>query len=886
MKKYKVINKQPDKNLFIIQKIKYSIQGKILFITSSENNNIYIITDFNLFYVIEKGMPNKTKKYKISPLNKKNLNYQTEEKESQIWCDKLGNHIIFKYQNNLYYFNPQKSKEKLSELNLFYNNFYLQPYAVAFNNDFYDTCDTGDILFSDFNSDIYKLRIQLNDKNKVKSFFFKIFSFKKSNKINIIDIKNYEDEEEDEEEYFSDLDFFQFEKNERILDMKIIFSCENKDIYDAKFDNNGRKILILANTKNKIFQFYGKDSFEKVFGNYSLENGDILRAYKLFHNKKNFNLKKSRIQLFNQYVPFYKFETFKKPELLFSCMFQSGYCIGRFEDLLNPIPIKEFIMYDYPLPQIQKSFPIMVCQSLIHIYYLYEDCLIIKNKLTNRIASKINLSEKYLDIFFNFVMNEIILYSSNNIYKISLDLESKYLWEYYVEIGNYKSALENLTKEDKYMKPILHKLYANLLFEQKNYFEAAVQYAFSDENFEHVCLKFLRVGCIEALLKYFALVFNIIINQNKNKKNKNKKRISNAHIAKKDKLFIEKYLINTWIFEILIIKKEFSKKEEIIPFIRDYTRNCIHGENYIDKNIIYFELNYHGKFEELIEYAKLNQDYEYALFNLINFGKTIEALEFIKICFDFGIEYAIFIMKKMFYKYGIVFMRQNPEETINLLDNNFNIYDNPKGIMRILLSFNFNKNNLKEKNLKILIKYIKKIVLNELKLNKDEENKTDYNNMYNLLILFLCLITNKNNKNELINVLKNLIDIKQKNIYFNLNFAKNIFKNNIPALSLIYLICSEYNKFVEISFDNKLQDILKFVLMNIGNKNIKIRLIHLILKYKQRRNNIEFKYNGYKKDKKGKIEIIDNFVLKITDKLKINIFNDEQLNSIINELFP
>ena len=221
MKKYKVINKQPDKNLFIIQKIKYSIQGKILFIKTSENNNIYIITDFNLFYVIEKGMVNKTKKYKISISNKKSRNYQTEEKESQIWCDKLGNHIIIKLQNNLYYYNPQKSNEKLSELNLFYNNFYLQPYAVAFNNDFYDTSDTGDILFSDFNSDIYKLRIQLNDKNKVISFFFKIFSFKKSKKINIIDIKNYEDEEEDEEEYFSDIDFFQFEKNERILDMKI-----------------------------------------------------------------------------------------------------------------------------------------------------------------------------------------------------------------------------------------------------------------------------------------------------------------------------------------------------------------------------------------------------------------------------------------------------------------------------------------------------------------------------------------------------------------------------------------------------------------------------------------------------------------------------------------
>ena len=106
------------------------------------------------------------------------------------------------------------------------------------------------------------------------------------------------------------------DKNERILDIKIIFSCENKDIYEANTNNEGKKLLILAITKNKIFQFYGKDSYQKVFDNYSLESGNLIKACKLFHNKKNFNLKKSRIQLFNQYLPFYKYEKFKKTELL------------------------------------------------------------------------------------------------------------------------------------------------------------------------------------------------------------------------------------------------------------------------------------------------------------------------------------------------------------------------------------------------------------------------------------------------------------------------------------------------------------------------------------------------------------------------------------------
>jgi hypothetical protein len=223
MKKYKTNNKLQNYNIFRIQKIDYSIQGNILYITSSENNNTFIITDNNLFYAIEKGMPKKEKKYYIPSYAKKNRKYQTEELESQIWCDIIGNHIIIKYNNNLYYYNPYLPKEKILELNLFYNNYYLQPYAIAFNNDFYDINDTGYILFSDSNSDIYLLRIQFNDKNKLISLFFRIFTFTPI-QFHIINMDDdIEDEDYDEDNSFN-LDFFKLEKNERILDLKIIFS--------------------------------------------------------------------------------------------------------------------------------------------------------------------------------------------------------------------------------------------------------------------------------------------------------------------------------------------------------------------------------------------------------------------------------------------------------------------------------------------------------------------------------------------------------------------------------------------------------------------------------------------------------------------------------------
>lgn len=54
----------------------------------------------------------------------------------------------------------------------------------------------------------------------------------------------------------------------------------------------------------------------------------------------------------------------------------------------------------------------------------------------------------YLDMYYHHISNGIIIYNENGIYKIPLENEFKYLFEDYIEIGNYESALE-LTKDEK-----------------------------------------------------------------------------------------------------------------------------------------------------------------------------------------------------------------------------------------------------------------------------------------------------------------------------------------------------------------------------------------------------------------------------------------------------
>jgi len=82
---------------------------------------MFILTDQDNFYVIEKGKFNDIKEYKLKSSlleqnkekreDKKIARFQSKALESQIWCDKLGTHVIIKYKNVTFYYNPFMAKK-------------------------------------------------------------------------------------------------------------------------------------------------------------------------------------------------------------------------------------------------------------------------------------------------------------------------------------------------------------------------------------------------------------------------------------------------------------------------------------------------------------------------------------------------------------------------------------------------------------------------------------------------------------------------------------------------------------------------------------------------------------------------------------------------------
>ena len=876
MAECKTINKVEEAKKYQILSMNIALKGKIMYVTSSEKNNMFILTDsdeYN-FYVIKKGKnkENVIESYFLKSEIPDGAVFQTNNQESQIWCNKLGTHVIIKYKNAVFYYNPYM-KKKTAEMMLFTLNKYLQPYSVAFNDDVYEPEKTGKILFSDYNSSIYELEIELNEQKEMIHFFGEIFKFKAEI------VKKYDETDED-----PTFDFFEMEKDDRILDMKLILSKDTTTMGDASIGNEGKNIFILAITKNILFQFYGKDSYKKVFENYKLENGNILKAYKRFISKTKNEFKYSRIQLINE-------TSSEKSEIIFGFMSKCGYMMGKL-NTINPVPQKSFKVIEFYKPnreqkeELIRAPPKMVCQSINHIFFLHHDYLVIQNKLTNRIIHDEYLPYPYLDMYYHHISNGIIIYNENGIYKIPLENEFKYLFEDYIEIGNYESALE-LTKDEKKIRPKLHKLYAEQLFEQKQYLKAADEYAFSDEIFEHVCMKFLGIYNCQALLEYLALVLKFRC-QNKLNAVKDK-----TESEKDNSFFIDKYLIITWIFELIVGKNENDKAQKLIQYLRTYCRDNKY-KNYINIFLIYYILNIYGKNKEYLEFANLRGDYKSSILSLIDHRKIKECLFTLSSMVQGGVTLENPLPKEIFFNYSNLFIKECPKESIDLLENYFIVNDKQDEIIKILNYPNYKMLAKEEENFKIVLNFIKKLIRKKFKILGNEIDYKKNANIHNLYILLSSYKTELY-KQELIDYLMNYLTsrsiklqkiITSEAIYFDLYFAKKIFekKSDIldkKVLCILNYLLEQYTDSIDLALTNNItinendqsKELVYMLAENIPDPKLRKKIWLKIFEYKKKNNNLSEAKIIISKSK-NLIKIEDILPL-MGGNVKINEFKDE-----------
>ena len=499
------------------------------------------------------------------------------------------------------------------------------------------------------------------------------------------------------------------------------------------------------------------------------------------------------------------------------------------------INIFPYVKFKFDGTKDYNSIPTMVCQSKLHIFFLYNDCLLVINKLNKNIVHVEYLLTRYNDMYYNESLNSLLLSTQRNVFILNLDDEDKYIWENYVEIGNFELAIKNLPAEEEYLKPKLHRLNAEKLLKEEQYDKAAENYSLSDELFESVCVKFMTLNQYGALLKYLTLIKNT--------------KLANLHRKDEIKYFLPKYLIFTWITELLVehdLKKD--KDINLKDFVEEAKHN--HTDKYIDKITYYFLLLNYGKQNEFLEYAMWKGDYELIIQSLINHLKYEEVLNNLEKFMSCDIDDNV--MKKLIkviFEYSNYFMKESPIKTINLLEKEFMSEINQDDIIKVIIDLDI-KQEIKRGNYEIILNYIRRLIKKYVANSSNEPNDnrkvtpSTLNNLHNLYILFLSLSDKPEHKKEIIEYLKgplctytsknNYLNVSlynNKEIYIDLNFAQKILKNNYCALALVYCLMGRYTESILIALEHNEKDIAIFIAQNIKDDKIKKDIWLRIFKY-------------------------------------------------------
>ena len=160
----------------------------------------------------------------------------------------------------------------------------------------------------------------------------------------------------------------------------------------------------------------------------------------------------------------------------------------------------------------------------------------------------------------------------------------------------------------------------------------------------------------------------------------------------KDSDRTQKSLIATWLVEIHINElnncNDTSQKSSIQ---NDLTKLMKEKKEYLDKvrillnkNTIYQLLQHYGRVNEFLEFAEIMKDYETVILHYINEKDIKTGLDklsnFIKYADKTNELYNIFT------RYSHIFMKYEPESTIDLLINNFRNSIDPNKIISAIMN--------------------------------------------------------------------------------------------------------------------------------------------------------------------------------------------------------
>ena len=794
-----------------------------------------------------------------------------KENITKIWTDREGNHNIIRLGGRIYYFNHLISEAK--ELNIFKG---VEICAVGFDDENENKMTTGRFLAADYNNIIYDCCISLiNSKNG--------YSIRDEKQIvSTLSLKDWDSE--DDEDQFDKC------KNEKIYGIKFfraekMVKKDKMEERDKEKDKSGNEIkepkyyyyYIIATTRTRLYQLYGEGhNFKQLFEKYGdSEYNDSCKYFPVVIKKRK------------DFVPIDLELLYKDNNKIeqFGWKTESGFCFGKYNYYtVVPSEVRKFTVI--PFAKINSEGrketelePISVAHTQNHIFILYKDCLTIISKITSNIIHTQYFQTEYKGVIYNEFSSckggNILLFSKNSLFEIPLNDENKDIWKDHLDIGDFQNAIKNCNGNTKLIRRI-HRIDAEEAFNKKDYYNSPSIYVDSDEKFENVCLKFIMNDKLDSLTIYLESYI-----------------AKNILPDKKDSLdpkyFIECNLICTLLVEIFLNKNKPDKKstlEEFRLLIREKAKYLRGG------NIIFQLLKSYGRMDEFVEYASIMGDFENVILYYINQHDINSAIEKLTLFAAFADENTLKTLSNIFLSNCRIFFRNNPKESISLLQQRLKTVQMKDIIQAIMSSTDNDRGNISDelKNNQGSLKMSKKednsqTILNYLKSLIDKPKIDEENNIHNLYIYYLS--KNPSNQEAIIEYLKGPLKSeedffhKKKEVLFQIDYAKKLFKNNPPAYSLVLALMGKYLEGVKTALNAKTEECLKiakFIATNAPGDKLKKSLWIEIFSSDSQNKFAE----ALSIMRESKILKIEDVLPHITDTIKIEDFK-KHISECIND---
>lgn len=313
-----------------------------------------------------------------------------------------------------------------------------------------------------------------------------------------------------------------------------------------------------------------------------------------------------------------------------------------------------------------------------HIVYLIGGRVVTANRLTGKIVSEhdvLGLSQKPIGFSVDQQKNTFWLCTSQEIYEIEVNDESRDIWKIMMEAGNFDAAMHYA--QGKEQRETVAGSYADHLAKKGSWSEAASLYSRSNRAFEETALKLIDENQPDALREFLLAKLSVT-----------------AKSSVMQRMMMASWLVETFMSKLNALEDTIGTQAEMSgttngteakrqlenirkeyqDFVKTYKKD-------LDKKTVYAVISSHGREEELLFFANTINDYDYVLSYWVQREKWSEVLNVLKKQDD----------PETFYRYSTVVLTNVPMEAVEILTRHADL--KPRNLIPALLEYNRNVTN-------------------------------------------------------------------------------------------------------------------------------------------------------------------------------------------------